>query len=145
MFVQALSDLLEQTRADERRIAMCGPTNSHGRYGYGRYGVQRRSALESAVEGVVFVNVVQNMVSQCKSAKSALIRVRLFCVPPKGTPLLGGALVTVLPFPVSVTPGATEAAVPWNSTRLALSCAGANNIKTVGLVILSADIATLFA
>src|SRR5437773_11333287 len=85
---------------------------------------------------MVFVNVVQGMVSQCKSAKSALIFVRLFCVPavaaPPGTLVAWPAAVAK-----TVAPG-TSVAVPWKVTVAPDACAGANNIKIVGLVILSA-------
>jgi hypothetical protein len=55
-----------------------------------------------------------------------------------------GVLVALLPpIPKTLTPGAAESAVPWKVTVAVDACAGANNMNTVGLVILPADIATL--
>ena len=78
---------------------------------------------------LLFVNVVETqasaaqaghvMLSKCRSAKSALIRVRLACVPcggGGGAVVPPGMLVAVAPFPKTVTPGGTVAAVPWNVT-----------------------------
>ena len=82
------------------------------------------------------------MVSQCRSAKRALIRVRLLCVPPVASPP-GDAVVAALPpCPETVTPGAAEVACALETHSCAPdACAGANNMNAVGLVILSADIA----
>jgi len=88
---------------------------------------------------VLHVNVVQGMLSQCKSAKRALIRERLFCVPAVAPP--PGLLVAVPPpAPKTVTPGKAEVASPEKVTVAPAACAGAKRIKAVGLVILSADI-----
>jgi hypothetical protein len=82
---------------------------------------------------------LQGIVSTCQSARIALIFARLFCVPPAGTP--PGLLLMVLLFPRSVVPGAGEFPNPWKLTVVPDFCAGANMIKTVGSVILFADIA----
>src|SRR5581483_11331331 len=90
----------------------------------------------------VTVNAAHDMVSQCRSPKSALIRCRELLVPPLAIP--PGVLVAVLlPFPRTVTPGAAEIAVPWKVTVGPDACAGANSINPVGLVIFVAAIATL--
>ena len=87
---------------------------------------------------VVVANAVQDMFSQCRSPKRALTRCRELCVPPVATP--PGLLVAVLlPFPITVTPGADEIAVPRKLTVAPEVCAGANNIKPVGLVIFVVD------
>ena len=90
---------------------------------------------------MLHVNVAQGMLSQCRSAKSALIRARLFCVPPVASAPGGVLLAALLPIPSTVTPGAAEMAVPWKLTVAPGACAGAKSMNTVGLVILSADIA----
>ena len=69
------------------------------------------------------------------------MRERLFCVPAVAFAFGGMLLAALPPIPKTVTPGAAEAAVPWKLTVAPGACAGANNMKAVGLVILSADIA----
>src|SRR5712691_1130789 len=69
---------------------MCTAANSHNRYGYGVYGVQRRFPSGSLTVDAVFVNAgpvpLHAMFSTCQSANMALIFVRLLCVPPVAVP-----------------------------------------------------------
>ena len=81
------------------------------------------------------------MLSDVQSAKSALIFARLFCVPPVALP--PGLLV--LHCCPCLTPSPLESGelpTPAKLTVAAAAWAGANNMNAVGLVILSADIAT---
>ena len=105
---------------------MCGAANFHSRYGNGVYGVQRKFPLVSVGEDTLCVNVGetsraetgQDIVSQCRSAKSALMRVRVLCVPDGGGGAVvvpPGMLVAVVPFPKTVVPG-TSVAMPWKVT-----------------------------
>lgn len=90
----------------------------------------------------MFVNAgpvpLQNMLSTCKSPKMALIFARLFCVPPVAFP--PGVLAAAR----TLTPGGDEFPAPVKLTLAVDACAGANSMKVVGFLILSADIAALF-
>jgi hypothetical protein len=77
------------------------------------------------------------MISVCQSAHIALIFLRLACVPPVASP--PGVLVWAKTF----TPGKGESPAPAKVTVAVDACAGANTIKVIGFVILSADIGTL--
>jgi hypothetical protein len=92
--------------------------------------------------GAVLVNagpvpLLQSMISVCQSAHIALIFLRLACVPPVALP--PGVLVWAKP----CTPGKGESPAPAKVTVAVDACAGANTIKVIGFVILSADIGTL--
>src|SRR5919106_6756286 len=78
-------------------------------------GFQRYCPSGSLAVAASFVNVVQDMLSACRSPKRALIRLRLFCVPPMASP--PGLLVALLLLiPRTLTPGAAVPAVPWKFT-----------------------------
>ena len=69
----------EQTQANERRVAVCGAANFHNAMDK----EYKASSGELAIRitrrvTALLVNVAQGMVSQCRSAKRALIRCRLF-------------------------------------------------------------------
>jgi hypothetical protein len=77
------------------------------------------------------------MASACQSANSAVIFLRLLCVPPWAS-APGGVLSAAK----TLTPGAEELPQPKKLTVAVDACAGAKTIKAVGLVILSAEIGT---
>ena len=89
----------------------------------------------------VLVNVVHGMVSTCQSANSALILVRLLCVPPWAVP--PGTLAAAKTVTFALAESAAWLVVlpmPWKATVPPDVCAGANMMKTVGFEILVVDI-----
>src|SRR4029077_3295733 len=146
MLTHILAGPPEQIRPNQRAIAMCPAANLHhamdqGPWGAGPWGDQRYGPSGAPPGSEVCVNAVpvplQAIVSACQSANSALIFLRLLCVPP--CELAPGG---VLRAAKTVTPGAEELPQPKKLTVAVDACAGANTIKAVGLVILSAEIGT---
>ena len=106
MFAYIYSRAPEQLRANECRIPINIARDLHDAVDQGPEGDQRYGASGSFPGSVVFVNAgpvpLQAMLSTCQSAKTALILVRLFCVPPIAGPP-GMVVAWPLPAPTAVT------------------------------------------
>ena len=76
LFFYDLADAREQAGSNQHIVAARTAADFDGNHGYGMYGFQRKE-FGSVAEVPSVIKVVQSMLSLCRSAKSALMRLRL--------------------------------------------------------------------